>query len=386
MTQGSDPRSEKYPTGRLRRRSVIGGLAALAGASMAGRSLPQRAEAADTPLLIGQNNSATNQTALAGSVGDLASLLVLQNNAGDGRALTAVAGGSGMSGGVAGGAGVAVANVNSTPERGVLVVQYSNDGAGALVLARKARQNIGYFPARADDTLFSISVEGNDNAPNSGTPRIVEGARIDVNADEDWQVTRHGTRMTFQTTRNGEASPTPRMAFDGSGAVVVPAGTQLQVQGPATFEAAATFNAAVSASGPESGFSGDGSGLTNLNASSLSVGTVDDARLSSRIPRRGAAVNAFGGQLRARGFAGPRGSAPAFAAAGRIQVPRGKTRVAVTAAGISPAVDILVTLQSAAGAGVVVEHVEKRRGGFDLVLNKPSTRAATAAYFVFRSS
>lgn len=59
--------------------------------------------------------------------------------------------------------------------------------------------------------------------------------------------------------------------------------------------AAQTFTAANTFSSASNSFTGSGAGLTSLNAASVSMGTLNDARLSTNIPRNNASQNAFTG-------------------------------------------------------------------------------------------
>lgn len=225
-------------------------------------------------------------------------------------------------------------------------------------------------------------------------------------------------------------------------------GESLHVEGTSTFTGSATFNGQVITSGPGSKFVGNGLGLSALNASFLTIGTVPDARLSTNVPLKSAASNAFTGALAAASLAGngagvtglnaanvatgvldpvhipgldaskltsgrladkrigrniPRrnaklvpfsgkvsaaqftgkhGAPPAFSSAGAVLVPAGKRTVSVRAGGVSTKAHVLALFQSDAGHGVMVEHVEKVRGGFRAVLTAPAAKPATLAFFV----
>jgi hypothetical protein len=94
----------------------------------------------------------------------------------------------------------------------------------------------------------------------------------------------------------------------------------LQAAGPV----AQTGNLGITGTGAFGSVTGNGSGLTTLNATNLSSGTVNDARLSANVPLLNAGSNTFTGTLSASKFTSPvldplpTASAPAATTAGQV--------------------------------------------------------------------
>jgi hypothetical protein len=193
-----------------------------------------------------------------------------------------------------------------------------------------------------------------------------------------------------------------------------PLGLALEVLGTATFSAGVTIAGDATAAS----FSGTGAALTGLDAGNVATGvlgpdrvpgldaskvvagTLSPARIpglraskiargrlaEARLPRTAARLNtkvaSFKNKVAAGQFGGLRGKPPVFTTAGLVPVSVGDGAVLVRAPGLTDKNAILAMLQTDAGANVGVLRVERRRGGFRVVLTGATTKASVLAFFV----
>jgi hypothetical protein len=150
-----------------------------------------------------------------------------------------------------------------------------------------------------------------------------------------------------------------------------------------------TFTGAVTAPG----FAGSGAGLTSLDASKVTAGTLADARLSSQVPLKNAAANAFAGDASFAGTVragalegpagGPGGSRPVvIASSGRATIRVGRQSVQVLYPGLRRTDLVIATLQSTAGPNSSISHVRVAAGRFEVVLTEAASRPARVAWVV----
>lgn len=333
--------SSRVPTGARpsqRRRFLYRGLAALAAGALATRVPARELEAA--PGLDGETDPLSIHTDVQNNVTGTTSLV---RASGAGTVLEATAMGSGARGGIHG----------------------SNEGGGY--------------------SLSHFGIGGNDGSGEkfgAGTFGISHTGGAGV----------YGSGLSGSTGVRASADP---------------GGVALEVLGTSTFTGAATLEDQVAATK----FKGSGHLLVSLNASNLGLGTVPDARLSANVPRLNTGIpassltgtiddarqsrnvalkngpsNTFKGHVIARVFGGaPRtGGAPAFSKAGTATIAKGHDRVSVTTTALKRDVSVLTTLEGSPGPGVVVSHVERRTGGFDIVLSAPANARTPVAYLLFR--
>jgi hypothetical protein len=144
------------------------------------------------------------------------------------------------------------------------------------------------------------------------------------------------------------------------------------------------FTASLSAPVVSAGsFNGNGASVTGMDASNLSSGTVADARLSSNVPLRAAGANTFAGAIRAALLAGPSGGPPVFPDVGTVIIKTGKASGQV----IRPmgAKDVVIAvLQSNPGPGVLLRFVRKLASSFRVVLTRRAAADTTVAYVIVR--
>lgn len=157
-----------------------------------------------------------------------------------------------------------------------------------------------------------------------------------------------------------------------SGATTIGAGLTVQGNG--------TFNGAVSAST----LSGDGSGITNLDAGDVVAGTLNNARLSTDVALKSSFSNSFNGTVRALAFGGPGVNAPAFTSSGQVRVEKNRKRVTVSNIAATRSTKVMAMPLGPLGDGVYVTHIERSSGKFDIVLSDAATSAAYVAYLIFR--
>lgn len=187
-----------------------------------------------------------------------------------------------INGGAYGALALAI-NGNAWEESSVGIGGGSSFGARAIALGL-------YAYANGDDTV-AIGHSVTTTAP-FGTSL----GRFNLNKRKDGTDPNGGSSDPIFEVGNGTSSSATSNAFtvyrDGETKVA----GQLNVAG-----------AVVAAN-----FSGSGSGITGINASNLSTGTISDGRLSLNIPRLSAA-NAFAGQITTTGNMGIGTSAPSSA-------------------------------------------------------------------------
>jgi hypothetical protein len=179
---------------------------------------------------------------------------------------------------------------------------------------------------------------------------------------------------------NGSAIGVRGTSKDGVGLLGSDSLVALRAEGKSEFAGDATFGGKIVASGPASGFTGDGSGLSNLNAASIAAGTLSDARLSANVPRMNSASNSFSGILRARALGGAGGGPPRFVGAGKGAIPKGADRVTVTAPLVKPASSVFVVFRSDPGSRSI-RWVKTGAGKFDVILTGPVDSKTAFAYF-----
>jgi hypothetical protein len=196
----------------------------------------------------------------------------------------------------------------------------------------------------------------------------------------------------------GEATFTGRVVASGAGAEFAGKGAGLTALNASSISAGTLADARLSGQVPlknarsnaftgalsAASLAGKGSGVTDLSAASIATGTLADARLSANIPRQNAAAVAFTGTVSAAQFTGPAGVASSFAGVGTAGIAIGKRTVVVKTPGVDAKGHVLALLQSNAGAGVGIQRIDKVAGGFKAVLTRPATRSATLAFFVVR--
>lgn len=202
-------------------------------------------------------------------------------------------------------------------------------------------------------------------------------------------------------------------------------GVALSVLGKSSFTATADFAAGVSAAS----FAGNGSGLTGLNASAMTSGTVADARLSTNVPRKDATSTVFGGtvtaaefegggaglkalnasvvekgtlpdarlstnvvlkgassttlagSLAAARFTGPTGKALSLAGSGTATIAKNKTSARVANPLCRTTSKVLATLQSSPG-GASISHVKAGSGSFEVFLTASAKAGTKLAYLI----
>lgn len=323
---------------RTDRRTVL--LSAALGAVAAGAAgrlaVPQTAEAAD--LVLGQINNATPKATTLRSDRDGLSLKVENRGGVDTRVAI-----------------LAWVGKNSAP-----AVQGDN---AAIV----ARGDIG----------------GTDFAFTRGLHAIVKGGvtseGVRAEADAGFGVvgmSDSGTGVKAQSTSGkalevvGPASITGSASISGAASV----GAGLTVTGNGTFSGALSAAA----------LSGDGSGITNLDAGDIAAGTLNNARLSTDVPLKSSFSNAFNGTVRALAFGGPGVNAPAFTSSGQVRIEKGRKRVTVSNIAATRSTKAVAMPLGTLGEGVYVTHIERGSGKFDIVLSESAKVAAYVAYLIFR--
>ena len=115
------------------------------------------------------------------------------------------------------------------------------------------------------------------------------------------QTAASATNATNAASLNGQPASFYNSASNLSAGVLADA--RLSANVPRLNAATSTFTGGVSATTLTGTHVGDGTGVTNLNASNVASGTLADARLSANVPRLNAA-NVFSGALTAASFAG----------------------------------------------------------------------------------
>ena len=115
------------------------------------------------------------------------------------------------------------------------------------------------------------------------------------------QTAASATNATNAASLNGQPASFYNSASNLSAGVLADA--RLSANVPRLNAATSAFTGGVSATTLTGTHVGDGTGVTNLNASNVASGTLADARLSANVPRLNAA-NVFSGALTAASFAG----------------------------------------------------------------------------------
>lgn len=143
-------------------------------------------------------------------------------------------------------------------------------------------------------------------------------------------------------------------------------------------------------------FAGDGSGLTNIqatgvSASSLTAGTLSDARLSNSVPLKDAASSVFQGAVTADQLTTTDTSGVVLNVTGRalisqagvVAIPARETSIDVTAGTISPDAVVIAQVTGAAN-GMFVAATQRLDGGkFRVTFNKSTTLTSLKlAYFI----
>lgn len=103
---------------------------------------------------------------------------------------------------------------------------------------------------------------------------------MSISASQLWTNTAQGARITFQTTPNNSATPLERLRIDHNGNVgigITNPSAKLHVDGDVTVT--------------DGTLSGDGAGLTRLNAANITTGTLATARGGTGLATPGAAGN-----------------------------------------------------------------------------------------------
>ena len=115
------------------------------------------------------------------------------------------------------------------------------------------------------------------------------------------QTAASATNATNAASLNGQPASFYNSASNLSAGVLADA--RLSTNVPRLNAATSAFTGGVSATTLTGTHVGDGTGVTNLNASNVASGTLADARLSANVPRLNAA-NVFSGAMTAASFAG----------------------------------------------------------------------------------
>jgi len=251
----------------------------------------------------------------------------------------------------------------------------------------------------ADTRVGILAWVGKTNAPAVQGDHAAIVARGDIGGS-DFTF----TRGLHAIVKGGSASEGVRAEADaGYGVVGISesgtgvkaqsaTGKALEVVGPASISGAASVGAGLTVAGngtfngglSAATLSGDGSGITNLDASDIAAGTLSNARLSTDVALKSSFSNSFNGTVRALAFGGPGVNAPAFTSSGQVRVEKNRKRVTVSNIAATRSTKVVAMPLGPLGSGVYITHIERGSGKFDIVLSGATKDSAYVAYLIFR--
>lgn len=106
-----------------------------------------------------------------------------------------------------------IAESSTSPTRGIISTQYTNDTLGSRLILRKARDTSGTSSAaiQGGDTMGLILFNAFDGSVFS------DGARISANPTQTWTTSAHGSSLSFSVTPNNSTTMNVAMFLDPNG-------------------------------------------------------------------------------------------------------------------------------------------------------------------------